>query len=107
MSVTQGFLAGLISISIAAAARMCGIQVGEQGVITEEGDVNRKCWTVALFRDDDLGFALELFVVAIVVLLAMDEGHHVGILLNGARLAQVREQRLFVAGALFAAAGEL
>jgi hypothetical protein len=62
---------------------------------------------VALLGDDDLGLALHVFIVAVVVLLAVDEGDHVGVLLDGAGLAQVAEQGLLVAGALLAAAGEL
>ena len=62
---------------------------------------------VALFCNDDLGFALEVFVFAIVVLFAVDEADYVGVLLDGAGFAEVTEERLFVAATLLAGSGEL
>ena len=60
-----------------------------------------------MLGDDDFGLALDVFVLAVVILFAMDEGYDVGVLLDGAGLAEVGEQRLLVAGALFGSAGEL
>ena len=68
--------------------------------------------TVALLADDDLGFALERVAVLVhrpvVELLAVEEHDQVGVLLDGARLAQVGELRaLVVARALLRRAREL
>ena len=55
---------------------------------------------VPLFGDDDLGQALVLLLLfaAQVVLFAVDEHHHVGVLLDRARLAEVAQSRAMVAG---------
>src|SRR6266853_948811 len=45
---------------------------------------------VALLRDNQLGFTLKIGIVRLVDFFAEDEGHHVGVLLNGAGFAQVR-----------------
>jgi hypothetical protein len=83
------------------------VEVFEARVVGEVGQLDRAGGAVALLGDDDLGFALEVFVFAVVVLLAVDEADDVGVLLDRAGLAQVGEQRLLVAGALLAAAREL
>jgi hypothetical protein len=61
---------------------------------------------VALFGDDDFGdpLFLGLFVVDLV---AVDEGHEVGVLFDGAGFAEVGELGAVVAGVLFGAAREL
>src|SRR5664280_2495030 len=82
-------------------------EVLEAGEVGAEGQLDASGWAVSLLSDDDLGLTLHVFVVAVVVLLAVDECDDVGVLLDGAGLAQVAEQGLLVAGALLAAAGEL
>src|SRR6185437_12736246 len=96
------------SISVPAASlAVHRVEVLKAREVGEVGHVHGTCRTIALLGDDDLRLALEVFVLAVVVLLAMDERNHVRILLNGAGFAQVREQRLLVAGALFASTREL
>src|SRR5688500_5369742 len=67
--------------------------VGEQPVLVEEVWVGRADRAVALLGDDDLGDVLQVRVVLLVD--AGPENHHddVGVLLEGARLAQVGELR--------------
>ncbi len=48
---------------------------------------------VALLAHDQLGLALEVGIVALVDLFAEQEQHHVGVLLDRARLAQVGQLR--------------
>src|SRR5579875_2662952 len=60
---------------------------------------------VPLFRDDDLGLPLGLAVLYIVVV-AVDERHQIGVLLNRPGFAQIRQHRPFVGAALHGA-GEL
>ena len=62
---------------------------------------------VALLCDDDLGFALQVFVLAVVVFFAVDEADDVGVLLDGAGFAEVGEHGALVAGALFVGTREL
>ena len=83
------------------------LQVFEAGVVGEIGQLDAAGGAVALLGDDDLGLAFEVFVLAVVVLLAVDEADYVGVLLDGTGLAEVAEQRLFVAAALLAGTGEL
>src|SRR5690606_19945474 len=54
---------------------------------------------VALLGDDDLGNALLVAFLGVVVLVAIDEEDVVGVLLDGARLAKVRKLRPLVLGA--------
>src|ERR1051325_1343337 len=61
---------------------------------------------VALLGDDDLGDSL-LFRVLVVNLVAIDEGHEIGILLDRTRLAKVGELRPVIARALLGAARQL
>jgi len=82
-------------------------EVFKAGVVSDVGELDGACGAVTLLGDDDFGFALEVFVFAVVVLFAMDEGDDVGVLFDRAGLAKIGEQRLFVAGALFAATREL
>ena len=86
---------------------MGGVEVFEAGVVGYVGKVDGAGGAVSLFGDDDLGFAFEVFVFAVVVLLAVDEADDVGVLLDGAGFAEVGEERLLVAGALLGASGEL
>ena len=58
---------------------------------------------ISLLGHDDLGLALDpfaVFIVALVILLAVHEHHHVGILLDGARLPEVVEPGPVVARGL-------
>ena len=86
---------------------MTGVEVFESGEVGEVGEFDGAGRAVALLGDDDLGLALDVFVFAVVVLFAVDEGDDVGVLLDGAGFAEVGEQRFFVAGALLRATGEL
>ena len=62
----------------------------------QEGKFDRTRRAVALLRDDDLRLALVL-VGAVVLLLAEDERHDVGVLLNAPALSQVTQLRFVVA----------
>ena len=53
-----------------------------------------------MLREDHLGEPLRLGLLAVVVLVAVDEGDEVGVLLDRARLAQVGEDRALVRAAL-------
>src|SRR5690349_9281001 len=68
------------------------------GLVEIEIDEPRR--SVALLADDDLGAALERVAVlvrrSVVHLLAIDEHHQIGILLDGARLAKVGKLRSLV-----------
>ena len=68
-------------------------------MLPEELDIADRA--VSLLGDDDLRLAANAFpilVVGLVILLAVDEHHHVGILLDGARFAEVVEPRAVVTG---------
>src|SRR5574341_1891339 len=70
--------------------------VVEAGVFLLEVQPHRACWAVALFADDHLGQAFDAFVRlgidrAVVELLPVDEADDVGVLLDRARFAQIRE----------------
>src|SRR5581483_6096076 len=69
----------------------------ERGVALSEEQIDRPDRTVALLPDDDLGLSLERIAVLVlrpfVDLGAVDEQHEIRVLLDGARLAQVRELR--------------
>src|SRR6266851_4236750 len=80
------------------------LQILKPRVIRKISKVNAPGRTVSLLRDDDLGLALQVLVLAVVVLLAMDEADHVRILLDRARLAQVAQQWLLIAATLLAGA---
>ena len=83
---------------------MRGVEIFKAGVVGDIGHLDRAGGTVALLGDDDFGLAFEVFVFAVVIFFAMDEADDVGILLDRAGLAEVREQGLFVAGALLGTA---
>src|ERR1700761_5341693 len=69
--------------------------VGELGVLLLEGQDDLADGAVAVLGDDDVGLALPLGVL-VVVLVAVDEHDQVGVLLNLAGLTQVRQDRLLV-----------
>ena len=69
-----------------------GSQVGEPRALLQEGELDNTCRSVPLLADDDLGQVLVLRA-GVVLLLAVDEHHDVGVLLECTRLAQVRQQR--------------
>src|SRR3954451_13716314 len=71
------------------------IHVGELRVARQEREDHLAHGPVAVLGDDDVGLAGTLRV-AVVVLVAVDEHDEVRILLDLARLAQVREQWLLV-----------
>src|SRR5215216_7303151 len=72
---------------------------GELGVLLHPGELDLAGRTVAVLADDDLGDAL-VVGVGVVVLVAVEEHDHVGILLEGSRIAKVREQRALVVALL-------
>src|SRR5690554_4500451 len=83
-----------------------GRQVLEAGIATNEGHMDRADGAVTLLADDQLGQALIVGVVGIIDLVAIDEGYHVRVLLDGARFTKVRHHRSFV-GTLLEGAVEL
>src|SRR6185436_16138756 len=71
-------------------------EVLEPGELADERELDRAGGTVALFADDQLGHALGIgrrLILVGVLILAIDEQHHIGVLLEGARFAQVRQLR--------------
>ena len=54
-----------------------------------------------MFGDDDFGEAFEFGIVFLIDLFAEDKGDEVGVLLDRAGFAQVRELRAMVAAAAF------
>src|SRR2546421_2570094 len=69
------------------------LEVGEAGEATEEGEVDAPDRAVPLLADDHFRSALRLLLVGRVHLFAIDEEDQVGVLLDGARLAQARHHR--------------
>ena len=63
--------------------------VGELRIVAEEGELDGPDRPVAVLGDDQLGDAGLLGLVAVVVLVAVEEADQVGVLLDRARLAQV------------------
>src|ERR1039457_1060166 len=59
-------------------------QVLKPRVPLDERHLDHVGGTVALFGDDEFGDAVEVGIVFLVHLFAEDEGHHVGVLLDGA-----------------------
>src|SRR5688500_13447402 len=76
--------------------------VDEEGEILLPGELDVAGRAVALLGDDDLRLALQPPLLdllrAVVVLLAVDEHHDVGVLLDRARFPQVRKPRAVVLG---------
>ena len=88
------------------------IRIFKSRVLGHIHQVNHAGGTVALLGDNDfrLIFGFGIFaavILTIVVAVAMDEGDHVGILLDGTGFAQVGEHGLLVAAALLTGAAEL
>src|SRR5271166_3974642 len=81
-----------------------GRQVLEARGRVLEGQLDEAGGTVALFGDDEFGDAFEVGIVLLVDLFAEDEGHDVGVLLDGAGFAQVGELWTMVASAAFGSA---
>src|SRR5206468_359461 len=79
--------------------------IGELRVVPEECQPDRPRRTVTLLADDDLGGAL-VARIGVVVLVAVDEEDHVGVLLDRARFAKVGHDRTLV-GALLERTVEL
>src|SRR6185437_42793 len=80
--------------------------------LAEIGQMDGAGGAVALLGDDDLGLALRVGIllavlVLVVVAVAMDEGDHVGILLDGSGFAEIGKHRLLVASALLRGSAEL
>src|SRR5262249_52595139 len=75
-----------------------GGQVVEAGARGGEAREHLAGGAVALLGDDQLGDALRVGGLRVVVLVAVDEDDHVGVLLDGARLAQIGELGALVLG---------
>jgi len=82
-----------------------GRSICKAGLIANEGQRHFAGFASAVFGDNGFSDTLE-WRVGVVVLIAVQEDHLVGILLNRARLAQIRQQRAAVA-ALFDFSGKL
>src|SRR5690606_21693493 len=82
----------VIWCSIALIYRGAAGIVFELGVLPEKGQAHRTDRTVTLLADDDLGRAL-VRRIRIVNFVAVDEQDDVGILLDGARFAQIGHHR--------------
>src|SRR5215213_9220557 len=82
------------------------VEIAEAGGLAEEDHLDRARLAVAVLGDDQLREALVL-VRGVVDLVAVDEGHHVGVLLDRSRLAKVRELRPMIAAPPLRLAGEL
>src|SRR5439155_73944 len=66
--------------------------VFESRELVQPGEFDIACGAVALLADQKLGLAFKLFarlLVVLVILFTVYKGHDVGILLDGARFAQV------------------
>src|SRR2546427_7743904 len=81
------------------------LEVLEAGELLDEGELQHTRRSVALLADDDLGHAAVL-VGSLVLLFAVDEDHHVCVLLKATTLAQIRKLRPFFRAA-FGRAREL
>ena len=76
------------------------LRVFEAREFVQPGELDVAGRAVALLADHQVGLALHalaVFFVRLVVLFAVDEHHHVGVLLDRARFAQMAELRLVVA----------
>ena len=88
---------GLLVVAVPVVLGLA--QRTELGVVAHEAEAHEARGPVAVFGDLDLDDALGSRVAGVLV----DEHDHVGVLLDGARLAQVRELRLFVRARLWRA----
>src|ERR1700754_2303789 len=70
-------------------ARIPMLQILKPRIVRQIRQLNTARWPVPLLRNNDLCLTLQILILAVVVLLAMNEAHHVGILLNRTRLAQI------------------
>src|SRR5205085_3314507 len=75
---------------VAPAILHLRLVVEELGDVVAEDELEVADGAVALLADDDLGDAL-LLGILVVDLVAVDEGHEVGVLLDRSRLAEVGE----------------
>src|SRR5262245_33095624 len=69
--------------------------VGELGIVLEEDKADGADRAVAVLGQNQLG-APGILGVDVVVIVAVEKADHVGVLLNGARFAQIREDRALV-----------
>src|SRR5437763_68552 len=63
--------------------------------------------TVALLGDDQFGLALKIRIIGLIDFFTKDEAHHIGVLLNSARFAQIGKLRTVIPGAVFRSAAQL
>ncbi len=63
---------------------MRGVKVFKAREVREICEFDGAGGAVALLGDDDFGLAFDVFVLAVVILFAMDEGYDVGVLFDGA-----------------------
>src|SRR6516164_5292808 len=81
--------------------------VFEAGTRMQKRQLDQSGGAVTLLGDDDFGEAFEVGIIFLVDLFAEDEGDDVGVLLDGARLAQIGELRSMVSTTAFGSAAEL
>ena len=82
-------------------------KVLESGVLLQKRQAHRSSGAVALFADDELGHAFDVGIALALLpvhFFAEDEEHDIGVLLERARLAQVRELRPVIAAGFWRAA---
>ena len=78
-------------------AAPCRLGMDSNQVDSDECQVHFAGGAVALLGNNQLGAALQVGVVLLVDFLAEDECHHVGILLDGSRFAQIGQLRTVIA----------
>src|SRR5215475_3920034 len=98
-------MATLVMRGLARRSEGLGHPVGlgpifEGRVLRDEGELHHAGGTVALLADDDVGHALVLFSLQPVAIRPVQEEDEVGVLLEGARFAQVGELGLLALPAL-------
>ena len=93
-----------------AAAVEVLVQFLETGILSDKPELHFAQLTVTMLGNVNDGIALWLvrgIHTVFVILRTIDEHHHIGVLLDGARFAQVGKDGLFRAGALLHATAEL
>src|SRR6266851_2258699 len=100
MTITRSLMRSPVSFRHEVGARFVVEKLCD---VVSEDEFEVADWTVALLRDDDFRDAFFLSVL-VVDLIAVDERHQVGILLDGTRFAKIGKLRTMIAGALLRAA---
>src|SRR5207249_2981883 len=87
---------GSTAFETAPRLRTADREVLEPRELPDEGELDDARWAVALLADDQFGDALRIgrrLALVLVLILAVDEDHDVGVLFERARLAQVGQLR--------------